>query len=340
MLVAGVGVAMLAGAVTDTHATRFTEEAEFYLRSLYEDGGGLQQTDGPPITAIELQAPSGGGSLFTNTFSALAPDGSVSIRTVGIDRLTSYSDDPNGGNVAAPLLGNAYVIFALEGSANLAGGGALANFTSGKAIVISRLGGGFQDNDPSTWSYAGLAGANVLAIYDLAAPEAVTKGPNGDIAGSFPGDTIPASEVNFSAINTGSSALNQGIFLFDFASNGAGLVSPDFQINQNPVGLPGTEGLLVISDQSNPQTSPVGFDAADEAVLNTIMMDLVGGLRFSDVGSLVEFYTPGVVNVGDFYNEFGFNANPVSRSAIPEPATVVLALGGLAGLLVRRRRLA
>lgn len=337
-LAAGLGLAVVSLVASDASATRFTETAEFYLRS-FNQSGTVPGT--PPITAIELQAPSAGGSLYTNTITAPAVDGSVVVRTVGINKITQFSNDPNNAFVVSPLAAeDAYVIFALEGTANLISGGAASNFTSGRAIVYSRTAAGFVDSDPTTWGFDP-AFANVLATYALGAPEDVVKGPNGDIVGQFPSDVIPASETNFSAINTGSNSLNQGIFLFDFEGNGPALASPEFHVNLNPTGLPGTEGLILFSNQSNPTLPTNAVDAADLVVLNDIALALLGAGNFATGltgANGVTDWTPAIPNVGDFYNEFAFDTNPTSRAAVPEPATLVLGVLGVAGLVMRRTR--
>lgn len=336
-LAAGLGLAAMSVIASDASATRFTEEAEFWL-------GTVIPNNPPPISAIEIQGTADQGGLFTNTYAptGLNPADPVVIHTVGINKISGFSNG-NGFVVTDPggALGqNAYVIFALTGTATPTGpSSASALFTGGQAIVVELDPNiAFDAKRPTTWQFDNTS-ANVLAVYDLAAQEEVRQGLNGDNIGAFPGNVVPAGSTNFSAINTQTDVLSQGVFLFDFDSNGAAHdgLPQDFQENQAPLtGLPGTEGLVIFTSQTNPNTA-AGFDASDEAVLNDIFNTLLTQ-AFSDNTNPLSNFDLGVL--GDFYNEFAFSANPTSQAAVPEPATMALGLMGLAGLLVRRRRMA
>lgn len=316
----------------NVQATRFTEEADFWLSTIIP-------TNNPPLAAIELQGGTDGGGLFTNTYAptGLNPTDPVIINTVGVNKVTGFSNG-NGFLVSPGGDKTVYVIFALNGIATPTGpSSAEALFTSGRAIVYE-----FDENinfdakRPTTWQFNnGLT--NVLGIYDLAPQEAVLKGTNGDDIGAFPGGVIPASDTNFSAINTATDVLTQGIFLFDFAGNGLALpanATQDFQENINPDGLDDTEGLIIFTQQTNPNTAD-GFNNLDELVLNDIFNTLLTS-NFSDNSGPLSTFDLGLL--GDFFNEFGFSANPTSQLAVPEPATAALGVMALAGLALRGRR--
>jgi hypothetical protein len=341
-LATGMGLLAVAMVANDASATRFTETADFQLSRV-----DFPVLIPPPLTALELSGDVDGGGLYTNTFAPTGVGSDVFIRTIGINKVVSFSN--GSGDVKSPIPGDgsneAYVIFALNGVATpTSPTTANAVFSAGRAIVvaINDSVGPFDEKNPTTWQF-GLNPGNVLAVYDLAPQEAVQQGINGDTI-AIPGG-ISAGETNFSAINTGSTALTQGIFVFDYVGNGAALpVIPDFQVNQ-PVltGLPDTEGLVVFTQQTNPNQNGVydGPGGADEAVLNAIYSALLPGLVFADDGTLVPGFSNYVIGgLGDSYHEFGFSANPTSQAAIPEPATLTLGVMGLAGIMLRRRRLA
>jgi len=331
--IAGLAVMGFVGlGASNVEATRFSEEADFWLSSIIP-------TNNPPLAAIELQGTTDGGGLFTNTYAptGLNPTDPVIINTVGVNKISGFSNG-NGFVVSPNGDKTVYVIFALNGVATPTGASsATALFTSGKAIVME-----FDENitfnakRPTTWQFdSGLA--NVLGFYDLGAQEDVRKGTNGDDIGAFPGGVISAAQTNFSAINTATDVLSQGIFLFDFAGNGLALpgnATQDFQQNINPDGLPGSEGLVLFTQQTNPSTA-TGFNNLDEAVLNDIFNTLLAG-NFSDNSGPLSTFDLG--QLGDFFNEFGFSANPTSSAIVPEPATAALGLMALAGLALRGRR--
>jgi len=338
--VLGLGAVALMGALhTDVQATRFTEEAEFFLANI-----NFPTLNPPPVTAIELKGDVDGGGLFTNTYSSLGPafsDPKI-INTIGVNRIVTAS--PGVGTVASPV-GNGsnevYVIFALQGIATpTSASSATALFTEGRAIVVSINDSSplFNEKRPTTWQFDA-TGANVLGVYNLGIQEDVRKGTNGDTIGVFPNELIAASETNFSAINTVTDVLTQGVFLFDYAGNGLAMDAfpgQEFHKNLNPDGLPGSEGLIIFSQQTNPSQA-TGFDPnTDEAVLNSIFNTLLGR-NFSD-NTIPGLSTFDLAQAGDFFNEFGFSANPTSSAIVPEPATAALGLMALAGLALRGRR--
>lgn len=341
--VLGFGAVALMGALhTDVQATRFTEEANFFLSKT-----DFPDLFPPPVRAIELNGSVDGGGLFTNTYASLGPallDPKV-VNTIGVNKVVTFS---NGvGNIVSPI-GNGsneiYVIFALQGIATpTSASSATAVFFDGRAIVVSINDSAplFNEKKPTTWQFDP-TGANVLGIYDLGAQEDVRKGTNGDTIGVFPNELISASETNFSAINTITDVLTQGVFLFDYAGNGAamaGFPGEEFHENLNPDGLPGSEGLIIFSQQTNPSeaTGFVGGGVGtDEAVLNDIFNTLLGK-NFSD-NTIPGLSTLDLSQPGDFFNEFGFSANPTSSAIVPEPATAALGLMALAGLALRGRR--
>jgi len=338
-LAAGMSFLAVAMVASDASATRFTETADFQLSRV-----DFPDLFPPPLTALELSGDVDGGGLYTNTY-APAGGSNVVIHTVGINKIVSFSN--GAGDVKSPIPGTganeAFVIFALNGIATpTSATTANAVFNAGRAIVVSidESAPLFDEKNPSTWQF-GLNPGNVLAIYDLAPQEAIQQGVNGDTIAIPSG--IPAGETNFSAINTGSSALTQGIFLFDFAGNGAQLpANPLFQVNKNPLtGLPGTEGLAVFTAQTNPNQNGVfgvGDGGTDEAVLNSIFTTLLPGLGVAFSDNTIPGLSTFVIGAnGDSYHEFGFSANPTSQAAIPEPATLTLGVMGLAGLMLRRR---
>jgi len=334
-LAASLGCLAVAMVASDASATRFTETAEFFLQT-------ISPSNPPPLTAIELSGTVDQGGLFTNTYALTGgPNDPVVIHTVGINKVSGFT--LGNGFVVSPndVDNTIFVLFALEGTATPTGpSSANALFTSGKAIVIeSDSNILFNAKSPSTWQFNnGLT--NVLGIYDLAPQEEIREGTNGDNIGAFPGGVIPAGNTNFSAINTATDVLSQGVFLFDFAGNG--LAHPigagqDFQENNSPTdGLPNTEGLVIFSQQTNPNAAS-GFNASDEAALNDIFNTLLAQNFSDNTGPLTTF---NITELGDFFNEFGFSANPTSQAAIPEPASMALGLMGLAGLALRRRRTA
>lgn len=335
-LATGFGLAMVAFAASNASATRFTETANFFLETVIPAAP-------PPIVALEIQGTADQGGLFTNTY-APAGGGAVQIHTVGINKISGFSN--GNGFVVTDGTQNAYVIFALDGVATpTSPSSAAAVFTSGKAIVVElNPAVAFNAKRPTTWQFSP-AGLNILATYDLAPQEDVRQGLNGDNIGAFPGNVVPASSTNFSAINTQTDVLSQGVFLFDFVSNGPEHTAAppvDFQDNVGPLtGLAGTEGLVIFTQQTNPNIAAgftFGGAGTDEGVLNSIFTGLVG-TAFSDNT------IPGVSNfnlgvLGDFFNEFGFSANPTSQAAVPEPTSLALGMMGLAGLALRRRRMA
>jgi len=334
--------------VMDVQATRFTEQAQFWLSA---DPVGPAFTPAP-ITAIELNGSSGGGGLYTNTYSP-AGGSSVVINTVGVNKLVTFTSGT--GQVVNPDGTKAvYVIYALSGVAtpNGDGTGADAIFSIGQAIVIEfdEALANFDPKNPASWQF-NAAGTNVLGIYNLAPQETVQTGVNGDDIGVLPASSIPAQNTNFSAINTQEASLSQGVFLFDFAGNGTAHpddATQDFHVTLNPEGLPGTEGLIVFSNHSN-FSSVNAFTYGDggtpgvvdtsEDFLNSIFNTLLGS-NFSDnsIPGLSTFLITANGSNGDFYTELDINANPTSSAIVPEPATAALGLMALAGLALRGRR--
>jgi MYXO-CTERM domain-containing protein len=355
MLAAGLGLAMTGLVANDAFATRFTETANFWVTE-------NQFNDPPPINLIELSGLSGQGGLFTNTFGFGMVPGQVQINTVGANIIgsgTAPGDISVPGlkspiNLGTATTDNLVVIYALTGTATpLSATSAAATYSAGKAFVISHDPGNppapgttpFVASDPRTWQWnnlLGAGGANVLAIYDLATQEAVATGANGDDVGSPPDFTIPATDTNFSNINLQSNDLTQGIFLFDYEADGPGLAlglpPGPFQVNTPPLtGKPNTEGLVVFGDNSNVVAETIVQTELD--VLNSIMQAAVGANFASGLGAAFSDYNP-LGQQGDFYNEVGINANPTSQAEVPEPASLALGLMGVAGLAIRRRRMA
>jgi len=228
----------------------------------------------------------------------------------------------------------------LTGDAEVMGAESVATFDQGRAIFIdfTRPMGEFSEDDVDTWDFKSDL-SNVIAQYDLAPRDTVLKGTGEEPA---TGGSVAAGQTNRSVVNALDPSLNQGFLLFDFAGNGDALPDPpndQFQVNGSTpaampdlFGDPGTEGLFVTANQETPVNLD-DFDMSDEDILNDIMDALLSGEDFSTAFTFDPTMSP-----GDLALQLSLVAKPTSSSGVPEPATALMGLMGLAGLALRRRR--
>jgi MYXO-CTERM domain-containing protein len=355
-------VAMSIGfAAPETQALRITEKADFFLGESSRIG-----TAAPPLTdIIRLTTTANQGGLYTNTYGFAGP-GTVEVRTIGAALLNQAVPSDVGGVIVSPLGTNndVTVIFALQGTAPaaLAPGNSSETVLLGKAIVIDTgsifpTAGSFNPHDPSTWGYAGLDAGNVLAVYNLdPLQDKIVTGANGD------SKILPASGTNQLAFSDASVPLRtlNGETLWDYA--GTPPTSDLLGDIPGPLGADPTrefqevkdiqgdplygEGLIISNNGEvvDPVALTDGVGGGEET-LNTIFSDFlsIGDFSsFSDLGPLVDLADYNPTNLpsqtGDFFANFDFVARPISTSFIPEPATALLGVLGLAGLARRRRR--
>jgi len=349
----------------NANALRITEKADFMLKETSRIG-----TSGPPLTdVIRLTTTANQGGLYTNT-SGIIDASNVEIRTVGAALLNQVVLSSVGGVIVSPLdvpvEHDVVVIFALQGSAPsvLVPGNNSETVLLGKAIVMDvgsvfPTAGSFNPHDPTTWGYAGLGAGNVLAVYDLdPVQDAVVTGANGD------SKILPAAGTNQLSFSDASVPLRtlNGETLWDYAGTpptsdllgdipGPLGADPTRQF-QEVMDMQGNpiygEGLIIsnngeVVDPGAPLTDGAG---GGKDTLNTIFSDFLSIGDFSSFSGLgpglpfLDDYNPTNLPsaTGDFYANFDFVARPISTTFIPEPASAMLGLLGLGGLLMRSRR--
>ena len=162
----------------------------------------------------------------------------------------------------------------------------------------------------------------------------------------------------------------KGDLLFDFAGTpDTSILDPDSfhvgEYHEGGVGDPGPhqivdggdieEGKLVVRGSEglyieigaqievDPQVDiegPQATDGTSQSILNDIFMELLG-VEFADFGSagITDYILDDFPDTSpDFFAQFNFIARPVLQVDVPEPATALMGLIGLAGLTLNARR--
>lgn len=352
ILLAGVAAACVGLGNTDANAVRFTEEATFQLKESSNIG-----TQGPPIpNVISLAVAGDAGGFYSNTYANVGGlMGTNTVNTVGAALLADIQTDPatlDPSFVTTPVnpgTNNQVVtIFALQGtaSANPVPGSGIEDVFRGGAVVLdlgSPDGLAFGREDPTTWNFAGLNAANVLGIYKLAPRDSVEQGG---------GDNVSQTQANMNKLSftDADPSTNEiaGDLLFDYIGtpNTSGLFPAQFQVNEAPLfGMVGTEGLYVRPDAQleSANIPDLSGNVAAQNLLNAIFAALLMDptAEFADFGAAgIANYNPSfpATNTLDFFAQFDYIARPTSASDVPEPATAVFGLMGLAGLTLGARR--
>jgi autotransporter-associated beta strand protein len=297
----------------------------------------------------------GTGSILQASVATAAEtipnDSSVTVDSGAVLQLASLSGAEtinalNGTGTVRTFPTGIYGSGLIVGSAGGSGSfsGVLQNGTIGNPLSLTKEGTGTQTlGGVNTYTGATTVNAGTLAVNGSISGSATTVN-GGTLSGSgtvgaitLAGGTIaPGNSPGI--LNAGNTALNSGTFAGEI--NGPIAGSDYDQLNvTGTVNFGGTVQLSL----------SLGFDPADDGSQNFTLIanNDVDAITFFDANSrfaiganLLDEGETFFIGAQDFMISYaaGTDANDVVLTAIPEPGSALLLLGGLAALGVRRRR--
>jgi hypothetical protein len=341
-----VGLAALLSSPTPSRGEIILSNGDLQL---FDFNGPALGHPNPPLIDITRLSLSG-GRLFTNQVTGSPFAVGSTVRTVGVFTIGSAI---NGTNIPAtlPNTTNLNVIFAVEGTIVTTGTVVTAQFSEGRAMLVSDTTGNsfaFDLNHPETWNFA-----NRFAEFTLLPQQFVLDGSTLGITGHG-GTTadgsghisFPPSSTDVSGVNTAVQAASQGVFLFGEASTaaqnaGTGFTNPGLStftgdnFLRNVDVAPGTtklsEAIVAVTNQTALGTLPVALTANDLTTLDNIATYALGAGKTFTAGG----YTPTGLGAGtgDFMADLTGDVYIGYYAIIPEPGSFAIWLLGTAGVV-------